>query len=109
MTSLKPSAFPELHRAFAAYLHEDLLKEHGTPAAALRAFLEDATPAERTRFVKESKQFLARTAALDFSEVLALLARLGCRWTPPSREALAALLADVTDPRLPSAERERDG
>ena len=31
--------------------------------------------------------------------VLAVLAQLACRWTPRSREALVALLADVTDLR----------
>jgi hypothetical protein len=104
MTPLKPSAFPVLHRAFAAYLHEDFLEEYATPAAALRAFLQDAAPPERARFVKESKRFVARTAAFDFNEVLALLAHLGCRWAPPSREALVALFADVTDP-LPDVHR----
>jgi hypothetical protein len=87
-----------LQRVFAAYLHEDFGGQHGTPAAALRAFLEDADRAERERFRREAKRFLARTAALDFSEVLSLVARLGSRWTPPTREALVALLAHVTDP-----------
>jgi hypothetical protein len=87
-----------LQRVFAAYLHEDFSDQHGTPAAALRAFLEDADRAERERFRREANQFLARTAALDFGEVLSLVARLGSRWTPPTREALVALLAHVTDP-----------
>jgi hypothetical protein len=98
VTTLKPSDFPELQRVFAAYLHEDFGDQHGTPAAALRAFLQDANRTERERFRREAKQFLARTAALDFSEVLSLVARLGSRWTPPTREALLALFADVTDP-----------
>ena len=95
MTTLKPSDFPELQRVFAAYLHEDFGDQHGTPAAALRAFLQDADRAERERFRREAKQFLARTAALDFSEVLSLVARLGSRWTPPTRDALVALFAAI--------------
>jgi hypothetical protein len=98
VTTPKPSDFPELQRVFAAYLHEDFGDQHGTPAAALRAFLEDADRAERERFRREAKQFLARTAALDFSEVLSLVARLGSRWTPPTREALVALFAHLVDP-----------
>ena len=91
------SDFPELQRVFTGYLHEDFPEEHGTPAAALRAFHEDADRAERQRFAKEVERFLARTATLEFSEVCDLVARLGCRWTPPSREALAALLRAAAD------------
>lgn len=96
----RPTAadFPELGSVFAGYLHEDFQELHGTPSAALRAFREDANPAERRRFLMESKQFLSRTATLDFREVRDLVARLGCRWTPPSRQALVALLAEAMDP-----------
>jgi hypothetical protein len=96
--SPKPSDFPELQRVFSGYLHEDFLEEYGTPAAALRAFQEDAGEAERERFMHDARQFIDRTASLDFTDVRALVADLGCRWTPPSREALVALLVDVTSP-----------
>jgi hypothetical protein len=92
---LKPSEFPEMQRVFAGYLHEDFLEEYGTPLAALRAFLEDANASERQRFSREIRRFLERTAALDFSDVRALVARLGCRWTPGSRKALVALLTEA--------------
>jgi len=92
MKKLKPSDFPELQRVFAGYLHEDLLEEYGTPLAALRAFLEDANASERQRFLRETRRFLADTATLDFSNVRALVAGLGGRWTPRSRKALVALL-----------------
>ena len=92
------SDFPELQRVFAGYLHEDFLEQHGTPSAALRTFREDADPAERQRFAREVEQFLACTPTLDFSDVRDLVARLGCRWLPPSREALAALLTAAVDP-----------
>lgn len=97
MTRSDVSDFPELRRVFAGYLHEDFPEQHRTPSAALRAFHADADPAERQRFAKEVDGFLARTAALEFSEVCDLLARLGCRWTPPSYGALAALLRAATD------------
>lgn len=98
MKKLKPSDFPELQRVFAGYLHEDFLEEYGTSTAALRAFQEDADNSERRRFSTETRRFLDRTARLDFNEVRALLARLGCRWTPPSRKAMVAVLAEVTNP-----------
>lgn len=95
MKSPKASDFPALQRVFAGYFHEDFLEEHGTPTAALRAFQEDADHAERERFIHEARRFLYRTAPLDFKDVRKLVAQLGCRWIPPSRKALAALLADV--------------
>jgi hypothetical protein len=88
----RPSDFPELRRTFAGYLHEDFPEEYGTPAAALRAFRDDANPTEQRRFSREVSRFLDRTSQLDFSEVQKLVARLGCRWTPPSRAALIELL-----------------
>lgn len=103
MTHLSPSAFPELRRVFDGYLHEDVLVEHGTPEAALRAFRADAAPAEVRRFQREVKRFLAQTRALDFDRVRALVFHLGCRWIPPSREALNALLTEATDPQDPAA------
>jgi hypothetical protein len=94
----KASDFPELQRAFTGYLHEDFLEEYETPAAALRAFQDDADQAENQRFRTEARRFLDRTAGLEFNEVRALMARLGCRWTPPSRKALTALLTDAISP-----------
>jgi hypothetical protein len=93
--ALNPADFPEMQRVFAGYLHEDFLEEYGTPVAALRAFHEDANASERQRFSREIQRFLERTATLDFSEVRALVADLGCRWTPRSRKALVALLTEA--------------
>ena len=97
-----PSAsdFPELQRVFSGYLHEDFVETHGTAASALRAFLDDANPAERRRFVREVKRFLEKTAGLDDDALSALVARLGSRWAPPSREALVTLLVGGTKPNL---------
>jgi hypothetical protein len=93
---LKAPDFPALRHVFSGYLHEDFLDEYGTPTAALRAFLRDADTSERLRFVAEARRFRERTASLDFKEVRALIARLGCRWMPASRRALATLLAETT-------------
>ncbi len=86
------SEFPELHRVFSGYLHEDFSAEYGSPDAALRAFRDDASPAEWRRFEREAHRFARLTTERDFDDVLALLHQLGSRWTPPSREALVALL-----------------
>ena len=98
MTRLIPSAFPELQRFFAGYLHEDVLVEHGSPKAALRAFRADAAPADERRFRREVKRFLTQTSTLDFDKVRALVHQLGSRWTPPSREALIEVLTHAAEP-----------
>lgn len=95
MTRARTSDFPELRRVFSAYLHEDVFAGNGTPEGALREFLADAAPAELRRFRKEIARFLARTATLDLGELRHLLQQLGCRWLPPSREALVTLLTDA--------------
>ncbi len=88
----KRSSFPTLRQAFGGYLHEDLIAEHGSAASAVRAFLDDAPPADRERFWKEAARFLAHTSNMTLDEVRQAVGRLGARWSPPSREALAALL-----------------
>ena len=90
-------AFPELRRVFSGYLHEDFMSDALTPEAALRGFWADAAPAERRRFKREAKRFLAHTATLDFVDVRDLVQQLGSRWTPPSREALVSVLTYAED------------
>lgn len=97
------SAFPELGQVFSGYLHEDVLAEAGTPEAALRTFWADAAPDEQRRFQREVTRFLAHTARLDLDELRALVHELGCRWIPPSREALISLLATASS--FPDAPR----
>lgn len=95
MKPLKISDFPELQKVFSGYLYEDFLEDFESPAAALRAFQEDADNSERLRFGTETKRFLEGAATLDFEQVRTLIARLGCRWRPPSRKALVALLTEA--------------
>ena len=102
MTRTARSVFPELHKVFSGYLHEDVLAEAGTPEDALRTFWADADPAERRRFQREVTRFLAHTATLDLDDLRALVHELGCRWIPPSRKSLTALLtAPSTLPEVP--------
>ena len=99
MKQVHASDFPELRKVFSGYLHEDFLDEHKTAAAALEAFEADANQEERRRFHAEAKRFLEVTAPLEFDEVVALLSRLGSRWTPPTRKALIAALGGGKPPR----------
>lgn len=101
MTRTARSTFPELHKVFSGYLHEDVLTEAGTPEAALRTFWADANRVERRRFQREVTRFLAHTATLDLDDLRAMVHELGCRWIPPSRKSLTALLVSASS--LPEA------
>jgi hypothetical protein len=92
VTSSAASDFPELRRVFSGYLHEDFLAESGSAQAALTGFWADADPDERRRFQREVVRFLARAATLDVDAIHELLIQLGCRWRPPSFDALTTLL-----------------
>ena len=66
--------YPTL-RAFArGYLHEDFEAEHGTPRAALEAFLAAATPAERRALAREAARLDRRIAGWPVARVRDLLA-----------------------------------
>jgi len=91
----RASGFPALERVFSGYLHEDYAAEHGSPEAALRAFREDASPAEWRRFQREARRLAALADDSDFDDICKLVRRLGSRWTPPSRDALMTLLTSI--------------
>lgn len=92
MTKRNARSFPQLREVFMGYLHEDFLEDYDTASGALRAFYGEASARERQRFRDEARQFLERTAHLDFEEVQALMERLGCRWLPSSRDELTTVL-----------------
>ena len=89
--------FPALERTFSGYLHEDFTAEYGSPEAALRAFRDDASPAEWRRFQREVKRFVELVDGRDLGQVRMLLHRLGCRWTPASRDALISLFTSAAE------------
>ena len=91
--------FPALERVFRGYLHEDFAVEYGSPEAAVRAFRNDASPAEWRRFQREAKRLAALVDGRDLEEVCALVHRLGSRWTPPSRDALISLITGAVEPK----------
>jgi len=87
------AAFPELQRFFSGYLHEDFVEEHGTPEGALRAFVAEASDAERKRLREEAGRLLEIAEWEDFDELRARLAALGAKWAPRSRAALLKFLS----------------
>ena len=89
--------FPVLERVFRGYLHEDFAVEYGSPEAAVRAFRNDASPAEWRRFQREAKRFASLVDGRDLEEVRTLVHRLGSRWTPPSRDALISLITAAVE------------
>jgi hypothetical protein len=95
MTRGPASEFPVLERVFSGYLHEDFVAQYGTPEAALRAFREDASPAEWRRFQRDAKRLIKLADDRDFGQVCQVLEQLGSRWIPPSRTALVAVLTAV--------------
>ena len=97
MKRLTADSFPRLRDVFSGYLHEDYGEDYDSPAAALRAVEAEASRDERRRFRDEMRRFLTRTSALDFEETKHLLAALGCRWMPPSRDALTALFEPFSE------------
>jgi hypothetical protein len=97
LTRSASSAFPEIHRVFSGYLHEDVLADAGTPQNALRTFWSDATPGERRRFQREAKRLLAQVSTLDLDAIRDLVHELGGRWVPPSRDAVVALLTAASN------------
>ncbi len=98
MTRGTASEFPELERVFSGYLHEDFAAQYGTPEAALRAFRDDASPAEWRRFQREAHRLARLTTERDFDHVCNLLQQLGSRWVPPSHDALIRLLTGLQQP-----------
>jgi len=92
-TPLEP--FPHLRGFLSGYLHQDFLLDHGTPGAALRAFLADASAAERKALREDVRAFLAATGATSWRETLQAFLGLGGAWLPPSCRALLSLLAGV--------------
>jgi contact-dependent growth inhibition (CDI) system CdiI-like immunity protein len=97
MTRGAASEFPALERVFSGYLHEDFVAEYSSPEAALRAFRNDASPAEWRRFQREAKRFAGIANGRDFDDVRRLFQKLGSHWTPPSRDALLTLLTGAAD------------
>jgi len=91
--------YPTL-RAFArGSLHEDFEADHGTPRAALEAFLAAATSAERRALAREAARLDRRIAGWPVARVRDLLRdELGCAWWPARASEVRALLDEAISP-----------
>jgi len=73
-------------------LHEDAILEHGTAAAAARAFRADASARERAAVAAEWRRFEHETRGWPIARVREQFTEtLGAAWAPATRVALAAL------------------
>jgi hypothetical protein len=83
---------PALAGFARAYLHQDVLIEHGSAAEAVRAFCRDSTEPEQTALTSDFGRLIA--AAADWPP--AALAHwfrdnLGAAWSPESFDEVVAL------------------
>lgn len=96
--SLPPvERFPHLAAFLSGYLHQDFLLEHGTPAGALRAFLQEAGASERDALQQEWRAFIGAVDGLRWRDVREAFTALGGSWRPGSRADLLALFDDLVD------------
>ena len=89
--------FPALSEFLAGYLHEDFLQEHGSPAAAARAFAADANAPDRQALVVEMRRFLGLTEGWPLNDLRQALTTLGAAWRPASRAEVEALVTERLD------------
>ncbi len=81
-TNGKAQQFAALRAFVRAYLNQDYEDEYGTPAAAARAFCEDANAEERKRVVEEWAAFVGSVVGLSVDEVnTRLTGELGSGWS----------------------------
>lgn len=97
--SIGPERFPHLAAFLAGYLHQDFVLDHQTPAGALKAFLNDAGPKDRTALAADWKAFRSAIEGAGWRETKEALAALGGAWRPDSRAALLALFAALEHER----------
>src|SRR5262245_23428860 len=96
--SLKADDFPALRDFLDGYLHEDFVQEHGTPEAAVRAFLADASADEKAQLRNDAQRFAAAIKEWPWADARLALRRLGGAWAPGSRAALETWLALIASP-----------
>jgi hypothetical protein len=79
-----------------AYLHEDFASEHGTPERALAAFVDAASPEERTAMQRECTALAALVDTLPLGDIRTLLTdRLRAAWWPSRKRDVSRLLRVV--------------
>lgn len=69
--------FPHLHEFARGYLHQDLIPEYGSSAAAAKAYVADLKPADRQQLAAEATRFRDMIANFKIDDVNAAFGNLG--------------------------------
>jgi CdiI immunity protein len=101
--TLSAQDVPALADFVRAYLHQDVLVEHGSAAEAVRAFCRDASRAEATALVRDFARLITTAADWPVAAVTRLFRDdLGAAWAPESFDDLVQLAAAAAGaPRRP--------
>jgi hypothetical protein len=86
-----PADYPALREFFPAYLHQDFGEEYGSPAAAVKGFLADASGDEILQVKDEWKVFRSAFQDQPLQEIQTALGKLGSAWVPEREGQLAQL------------------
>ncbi len=94
-----PTTWSNLRAVLDGYLHQDFVVEHGSAAAAIRAWLADAHGENATAVASEWRSFLNITAGADVeARARALREAAGGAWAPATAaefEEVSELLRDA--------------
>ena len=100
----RASELPNLTAFVRAYLHEDVVAEHGSAMGAADAFARDASSAERQALTRELERVARAFATRPAAEVTQFFGdTLRAGWTPSSRQELRLLIARLKRGGEPSA------
>lgn len=86
-----PADYPALREFFPAYLHQDFAQEYGSPVAAVRAFLADASGDEILQVKEEWKAFRSNFREQLFVTIQSAIGSLGSAWRPQDPAQLQQL------------------
>ena len=89
---IDPKEYAALVNFLRGYLHQDAATEHGSAAAAARAFRKDADERETIIVRTELERLLSATEGLPFSQLQRMLEQdLGSAWHFRNREEIEQL------------------
>jgi len=86
-----PGNFPALLEFLPAYLHQDFREEYDSAAAALKAFLSEASGDEIVDVREEWTRLRKNFTGKPFEEIQAALEQLGSAWLPENEDELKDL------------------
>jgi hypothetical protein len=97
MSTFNAAHFANLQQFLRAYLHQDYVDVHGSPAGAARDFCKGATPARLTAVQTEFDAFLALAHGVKWPQTVAWWTdELGSSWVPADTIELSKLRAELS-------------